>query len=80
MFLPGMIPGNAGMATRVETGCGCRCIRCKSGDLESMQVGKREDDGYFEMHHTCRGCNAHFDHLEGVVFEACDVCGYAPRQ
>ena len=28
------------------------------------------------MHHTCIDCNTHFDHLEGITFEACDVCDY----
>ena len=41
-----------------------------------MRVGHAEADGYCDMHHTCRACGAHFDHLEGVVFDACDACGY----
>jgi hypothetical protein len=45
-------------------------------DLESNQVGKREDDGYFDMHHTCKKCNTHFDHLEGDVFDSCENCNY----
>ena len=56
--------------------CGCHCIKCKSTDLESHQTGKVEDDGYFDMHHTCNSCNAHFDHLEGDVFDVCQKCEY----
>lgn len=56
--------------------CGCHCIKCGSTELKSEQVGKIESDGYFDMHHTCRKCNAHFDHLEGDVFDSCKVCGY----
>lgn len=63
-------------AGAARAACGCRCIRCKSADLESRRVGPADADGYYDMHHTCGSCNAHFDHLEGVVFDACDVCGY----
>lgn len=56
--------------------CGCHCIRCKSTDITSRQVGKTEADGYFDLHHTCRRCKTHFDHLEGVVFARCDTCRY----
>ncbi len=59
----------------MRTDCGCHCMKCGGTDLESRQTG-REEDGYFDMHHTCRGCNAHFDHLEGTMFDACDACGY----
>lgn len=55
--------------------CGCRCIRCGSGLLESRRVGDVEPDGYYDMHHTCRECGAHFDHLEGDTFERCETCG-----
>ncbi|MCH8972794.1 MAG: hypothetical protein IH814_01485 [Thaumarchaeota archaeon] len=56
--------------------CGCHCIKCGSIKLNSKQVGIIEKDGYFDMHHTCIDCNTHFDHLEGITFEACDVCNY----
>ena len=56
--------------------CGCHCIKCGSTKLNSKQVGMIEKDGYFDMHHTCIDCNTHFDHLEGITFEACDVCNY----
>lgn len=49
---------------------------CGGSDLESAQAGKTEADGYFDMHHTCGECGAHFDHLEGVTFEECGTCGY----
>ncbi len=56
--------------------CGCHCIKCGSIDLKSEQVSEIESDGYFDMHHTCRRCNVHFDHLEGDVFDSCKICGY----
>jgi len=56
--------------------CGCHCIKCKSTELESKQVSKVESDGYFDMHHTCKKCNTHFDHLEGDIFENCKNCNY----
>ena len=59
--------------------CGCHCIKCGETNLDSQQVGPAESDGYFDMHHTCKSCNSHFDHLEGVVFEACDVCNYKTK-
>ena len=60
----------------MEINCGCHCIKCGETGLESNQISEKEDDGYFDMHHTCNNCNAHFDHLEGVIFEACDICNY----
>lgn len=60
----------------VKVGCGCHCIRCGSTALESGRVGKVEEDGYFDMHHTCMDCNAHFDHLDGETFDRCERCGY----
>jgi len=56
--------------------CGCHCIKCGSTKLDSKRVWIIEKDGYFDMHHTCIDCNTHFDHLEGITFEACDVCNY----
>ncbi len=57
--------------------CGCHCIKCGHTDLESNQTGEIEGDGYFDMHHTCKKCNTHFDHLEGKVFDLCEICGYS---
>ena len=56
--------------------CGCHCIKCKSTELESHQVGEVEGDGYFDMHHTCKSCNTHFDHLDGEIFEECQKCDF----
>ncbi len=56
--------------------CGCHCIKCGNRDLESNKVGKIEEDGYFDMHHTCKNCNAHFDHLEGEIFDSCTKCEF----
>lgn len=59
--------------------CGCHCIKCGSVDLESNRVSRIESDGYFDMHHTCKKCKAHFDHLEGVTFDSCEICGYESK-
>ena len=56
--------------------CGCRCIACKSTNLDSRRVGDVEPDGYYDMHHTCLDCGTHFDHLEGVTYDSCDTCGH----
>ncbi|MDH3278130.1 MAG: hypothetical protein OEM21_08525 [Nitrosopumilus sp.] len=56
--------------------CGCHCIKCGKTDLESKQIGEIESDGYFDMHHTCKSCNTHFDHLEGEIFGSCKKCKY----
>jgi len=57
--------------------CGCHCIKCGYTNLKSSQTGKIEGDGYFDVHHTCKKCNTHFDHLEGKVFDLCEICGYS---
>ncbi len=65
--------------------CGCHCIKCDSIDLISKKIRKTSSvalffsldfDGYYGMHHTCRKCNTHFDHLEGEVFDFCKTCNY----
>lgn len=56
--------------------CGCHCINCGSTDLDSRQVGNIEADGFFDMHHTCKKCKTHFDHLEGNIFDSCKICNY----
>ncbi len=56
--------------------CSCHCIKCKSTKLESKRIDEIQKDGYFDMHHTCKKCNTHFDHLEGGVFDICDICNY----
>jgi len=57
--------------------CGCHCIKCKSIDLESKRIGKIEKDGYCDMHHTCKKCDTHFDHLDGETFITCEKCDYS---
>ena len=59
--------------------CGCHCIRCKSTELESVKTGHVKEDVYYDMHHTCRKCNTHFDHLEGIVFDFCETCNYQSK-
>ena len=56
--------------------CGCHCIKCKSTNLESNRIGQVEKNGYFDMHHTCKQCNTHFDHLDGEIFSNCQKCNY----
>lgn len=56
--------------------CGCHCINCGSIELLTNQTGEPERDGYFDMHHTCKKCDTHFDHLEGEIFESCKICNY----
>ncbi len=60
----------------MEVQCGCHCIKCGSTKLESKRVGKTEENGYFDMHHTCKECDTHFDHLEGETFDSCKLCNY----
>jgi hypothetical protein len=62
-----------------ELECGCHCIKCKSTELESNRISNIEEDGYFDMHHTCQKCNIHFDHLEGTIFEDCKICNYKSK-
>ena len=69
--------GSGGAGGGGVAACGCRCIRCKSPDLASARTGEPEEDGYCDMHHTCNACGAHFDHLDGEVFEECEKCGYS---
>ena len=56
--------------------CGCHCIKCKGVNLESYRVGETENDGYVDMHHTCKECSTHFDHLDGEIFSSCKRCDY----
>jgi hypothetical protein len=57
--------------------CGCRCIVCKGQKLEGKSF--TAPDGYLDIHHTCKDCGAHFDHLDGTVFEKCVICSYAKK-
>ncbi|HKX82445.1 MAG TPA: hypothetical protein VJL54_09340 [Nitrososphaera sp.] len=54
--------------------CGCRCISCKSTELESNAF--EAADGYQDIHHTCRSCGTHFNHLDGETFTSCAICNY----
>ena len=56
--------------------CGCHCIKCGSTKITFQQIGEVESDGYYDMHHTCEDCKAHFDHLDGQIFDSCDKCNY----
>ena len=40
------------------------------------RIGEPEQDGYYDMHHTCADCNTHFNHLDGETFETCKMCGF----
>ena len=60
----------------MTVGCGCHCIKCGSTNLKTNQTGEQEEDGYYDMHHTCADCNAHFDHLDGETFSVCHICGF----
>ncbi len=54
--------------------CGCRCIGCKSRELDSNSFAA--SDGYQDIHHTCRSCGIHFDHLDGGKYEKCSICQF----
>jgi hypothetical protein len=55
--------------------CSCRCMNCKSSFLESK--GFLADDGFEDIHHTCKECGIHFNHLDGEQYEICSVCNYS---
>lgn len=55
--------------------CGCHCIVCKNQFLDSKKSGKTED-GYFDMHHTCKKCKTHFNHLDGRIISNCKICNF----
>lgn len=54
--------------------CGCRCIVCKSQQLEGFSFVA--PDGYDEIHHTCKSCGTHFNHLDGETYAKCDTCRF----
>ena len=35
-----------------------------------------EQDGADKGARTCKSCGAHFDHLDGTVFQKCEICNY----
>jgi len=47
---------------------------CKSQKLTGNSFTAA--DGYVDIHHTCKDCGAHFDHLDGTVFEKCEICHF----
>ena len=54
--------------------CSCRCIECKSKDLEYFDF--EASDGFKVVHHTCRSCKTHFNHLDGDTYDHCEECNY----
>lgn len=54
--------------------CGCRCIKCKSPDLLSNRF--MAEDKYEDIHHTCRICNTHFNHMDGEIYNGCIICKF----
>jgi hypothetical protein len=54
--------------------CSCRCIKCKSHKIDSWSF--LGSDGYHDMHHTCKSCNTHFDHLDGEIYTKCEKCKF----
>ena len=54
--------------------CSCRCMNCKSSHLESKDF--LAEDGYTDIHHTCKKCGIHFNHLDGEQFNICNICNY----
>lgn len=60
----------------MSVNCGCHCIVCKGTNLKTYGVSEPDEDGYYDMHHTCADCGAHFDHLDGQTFDTCDICGF----
>lgn len=54
--------------------CGCRCIKCKSPDLNYFEF--IANDGFDEVHHTCKTCGTHFNHLDGDIYDSCIQCNF----
>ncbi len=54
--------------------CNCRCMNCKSSYLESKDF--LAEDGCKDIHHTCKNCGIHFNHLDGEQFKTCTICNY----
>lgn len=49
---------------------------CKNQFLDSKKIGKTEKDGYFDLHHTCKKCKTHFNHLDGQIISNCKICNF----
>ena len=56
--------------------CSYHCIVCKNQFLDSKKIGKTEKDGYFDLHHTCKKCKTHFNHLDGQIISNCKICNF----
>jgi len=50
------------------------CIVCKSQHLTSHSF--IAPDGYDDMHHTCKSCRTHFNHLDGETYTKCKTCKF----
>jgi ribosomal protein L37E len=49
-------------------------MNCKSSLLESKNFIAA--DGFEDIHHTCKECGIHFNHLDGEQFKTCSICNY----
>ena len=54
--------------------CSCRCMNCKSSNLDYKEF--LAEDGFQDIHHTCKNCGIHFNHLDGEQFENCKICNF----
>ncbi len=54
--------------------CSCRCMNCKSSNLEYKEF--LAEDGFQDIHHTCKNCGIHFNHLDGEQFGTCKICNF----
>lgn len=52
-------------------------MKCKSINLEYFAF--KASDGFEEVHHTCRSCKTHFNHLDGDTYDHCEQCNYNDR-
>ncbi|HJS63531.1 MAG TPA: hypothetical protein VJ767_01580 [Nitrososphaeraceae archaeon] len=34
------------------------------------------NDGIDEVHHTCKTCGTHFNHLDGDIYDSCIQCNF----
>jgi len=50
-------------------------MNCKSSSLDSKSF--LANDGFEDIHHTCRNCGSHFNHLDGEQFKICAICNYS---
>ncbi|MGI0023634.1 MAG: hypothetical protein ACREA4_00640 [Nitrososphaera sp.] len=49
-------------------------MACKSRELDSNSF--EAPDGYQDIHHTCRSCGIHFNHLDGEKYANCSICQF----